>query len=92
MNNVIRNTSTAVMVLVIGGVISFGALASDLSPSDQAYKLYRCDALTQLGRMTDAYKKVCDELLAGDFDLLAWEGDNVDQSIQLREEIFSEFF
>ena len=80
------------MAIVIGGVVSSGALASDMSSSDQALQHYRCDALTQLGRMTHADQKVCDELLAGDFDLSAWESTNKDQSIRLREEVFSEFF
>lgn len=66
--------------------------ADEQVKSDQAYQNYRCDALTQLGRMTDADQKVCDELLAGGFDLAAWEADSPDQSIRLHEEVFSEFF
>jgi hypothetical protein len=81
---------------VISLVVSIGALSvaksSDLVPADKAHQHYRCDAMVELNRMTDADQIVCDELKSAGFDLSEWEADNRDQSIKLREEVFTEFF
>lgn len=81
---------------VFAVVISIGALSvaksSDLVPAYKAHQHYRCDALVELNRMTDADQIVCDELMSDGFDLSAWEADNRDQSMKLREEVFTEFF
>ena len=66
--------------------------ADEQIKSEQAYGIYRCNALAQLESTADADQKVCDELLASGFDLAEWEAHNRDQSIRLHEEVFSEFF
>lgn len=68
------------------------ASASDADQSALALKHYRCDALVQLNKMTDADQLVCDKLKSGGFDLASWEAGNRDQSIKLHEEVFAEFF
>lgn len=68
------------------------ASANDADASAKAHQHYRCSALVELGRMTNENQKVCDELLAGGFDLAAWEAGNRDQSLKLQEEVFAEFF
>lgn len=92
MNKLLIQMYKLAVALIVTGVFSINAVASDLSPSEQAYQYYRCSALVELNRMTDVDQKVCDELLTNGFDLAAWEAGNRDQSIQLREEVFSEFF
>lgn len=79
-------------VLIVTGVFSINAVASDLSPSEQAFQHYRCSALVELNRMKDVDQKVCDELLTDGFDLAAWAASNPNQSIHLHEQIFAEFF
>lgn len=69
------------------------ALASDAESSASAYANYRCAALIQLNRMTDADTVICDVLDApNDFDLVSWEAENPSASAELHRQVFTEFF
>ena len=89
--NVYTVTGAVFSLMVSMGALSL-ATASDLVSADKAHQHYRCDALVELSRMTDADQIVCDELKSDGFDLSAWEANNRDHSIKLREEVFTEFF
>lgn len=89
--NVYTATGAVFSLVVSMGALSL-ATASNVTPADKAHQHYRCDALVELNRMTNADQIVCDELKSDGFDLSAWEADNHDQSIKLREEVFTEFF
>lgn len=92
MNKALIQMNKLTAVLIVTGVFSINAVASDLSPSEQALQHYRCSALVELNRMTNADQKVCDKLKMSDFDLAAWESGNRDASIRLHEQVFAEFF
>lgn len=90
MNNCLKGT----VCLLLTTMITPPSLVSaeEHSLLDIAHLHYRCSALVELNRMTDADRIVCDELGADGFDLTAWETANRDASIKLHEEVFGEFF
>lgn len=90
MNICLRDALRPLIIAII--LVPTAVVASNFSPAESAYQHYRCDALVELNRLSDADQLVCDELKSNDFDLAAWEADNRDASIKLREEVFAEFF
>lgn len=93
-----KNTLSTLTKMALGlifAAITFSPVQADViqNPDELAYTHYRCDALAQLNRLTDADVIVCDELKSTTgFDLAAWEADNRDASIKSREEVFLDFF
>ncbi|WP_162653312.1 hypothetical protein [Lentilitoribacter sp. Alg239-R112] len=90
MNIRLRDTLRLLFITMV--FVPSTVMASDVSLEDQAYKHYRCSALVELNRMTDADRIVCDQLKTDGFDLTVWEFDNREQSIKLQEDVFAEFF
>lgn len=86
---------TTILLLSLGVTAAPMALASDIGSSAKAtaYAHYRCAALVQLNRMTDADAVVCDKLtMVDNFDLAGWEFENPTISVELHHLVFTEFF
>lgn len=88
-----RLVTTSTLLLSLALAVTPMALASDAESSASAYANYRCAALIQLNRMTDADTVICDVLDApNDFDLVSWEAENPSASAELHRQVFTEFF
>lgn len=86
---------TTILLLSLGVTAAPMALASDIGSSAKAnaYAHYRCVALIQLNQMTDGDTVVCDKLtILDNFDLLTWETENPIASLELHQQVFTEFF
>ena len=67
------------------------AMASDLSPSDQAYEFYRCGAFEQFGATDADMVAKCAKLADIDFDLEAWQNANPEKADALQQKALTIF-